>query len=74
MEMYGLLMPKSKNDNKQERPSRQQKSVKKGPEEYFISRPNPISAILRMDVPLIRKSSVSAFLRGHLGLLLLEEI
>ena len=42
-------------------PFQQQKSTKKGPQEYLISRPNPISVILRMDVPLIRKTSVSVF-------------
>ena len=42
-------------------PSRQQKSAKKGPQEYLISRPNPISVILRMKVPLISKTSVSVF-------------
>ena len=42
-------------------PSRQQKSAKKGPQEDLISRPDHISVILRMDVPLIRKMSVSAF-------------
>ena len=34
---------------------------KKGPQMYVMSRPNPISVILRMDFPLVRKASVSVF-------------
>ena len=41
--------------------SGQQKSTEKDPEEYLISRPNPISVIFRIDVPLIRKTSVKSF-------------
>ena len=47
--------------NKQEMPSRQQTSAKKGPQKYLTIRPNPISVILRMDVSLIRKTCVSVF-------------
>ena len=46
---------------KQQMSSQQQKSAKKGPEKNLISRPNPISVILRMDVPLIRKTPVGVF-------------
>ena len=31
------------------------------PQNYVISRPNPISVMLRMDIPLIRKTSPSIF-------------
>ena len=39
---------------------RQQKSAK-GPQKYLISRSNPISVILSMDVPLIRKTTINVF-------------
>ena len=40
---------------------RQQKSAKKGPQKYLIRRSNPISVILSMDVPLIRKTTINVF-------------
>ena len=58
----------------QEMPFWHEKSAKKGPQKYLLSRPNLISVILRMDVPLIRKTCVSVFLRRNLGWLLLKEI
>ena len=56
-------------------PSRQQKSAKKDPQQYLISRPNPISVILRNlsmhgrspDHENVRQ----CFLPGNLGWLLL---
>ena len=41
--------------------SRHQKSARNAPQNYVISKPNPISVMLRMDIPLIRKTSVSIF-------------
>ena len=41
--------------------SLQRKPAKKDPQEYLTTRPNPISAFLRMIVPLIRKMSASGF-------------
>ena len=46
---------------KQEMPSRYQKFAKKGLQKYLISKQNPISGILRMDLPLIKKTSISVF-------------
>ena len=46
---------------KQEMPLRQQKSAEKGLQEYLVSRPNPISVVLRMDITLIRKISINVF-------------
>ena len=42
-------------------PSPQQKSAKKTPQKYLISRPNPISVILRMDFPWSRKRLSGVF-------------
>ena len=55
--------------------SLQHRSAKKGLQKYVISRPNPISVsrpnpisvILRIDLPLIKKTSASVF-TGKLSL------
>ena len=54
-------------NNKQEMPSLQQKSAKKGPQKYLISRPNPVSIIFKIDVTLSGKRP-SVFFTGKLRL------